>query len=158
MAIFDELEREIKRLSYHRSFKPMDAFRKLDNTNKGYVTAEDIQRYFGDNDGYSESAPELIAYWSNWQDDGRLTFEDWHQVLMGHPVPASFRPPQGYSYFKRTVEQVTAARRHGYVNVFYPQKAEGLQYSGLSYSMQMPNSVFIGNEHQKSLEQMAWRK
>jgi hypothetical protein len=28
---FDELERELKRMSYHKSFKPMDAFRKLDS-------------------------------------------------------------------------------------------------------------------------------
>lgn len=78
MTAFDELERELKRLTYHKTFKPIDAYRKMDATNKGYVDAEDIKRYFGDNDGYADHAAELIAYWSNWQEDGRLTFGEWH--------------------------------------------------------------------------------
>lgn len=98
----------------------MDAFRKMDAASKGYLEADDIRRYFGSNDGYADHAPELIPYWSNWQDDGRLTYEDWHQVLMGYPVPTSFTCPDGYNYYKRTVEQMNASRRCGYINAFYP--------------------------------------
>lgn len=79
---FDELEKELKRLKCHKSFSVIESFRKIDLKSKGYLDAEDIKRYFGSNDGYSENAEELIQYWSNWYDrDGRLTFEEWHQVL-----------------------------------------------------------------------------
>lgn len=42
MDDFDELEKELKRLSHHKSFKIMEAFRKLDADDKGYVDAADI--------------------------------------------------------------------------------------------------------------------
>lgn len=76
---FDCLEKELKRLKCHMSFNVMEAFRKIDERNKGFIDAEDIKRYFGSNDGFSENAEELIQYWSSWRDrEGRLTFEEWH--------------------------------------------------------------------------------
>ena len=103
MEDFDELEKELKRLHCHKSFRVIDAFRILDNTSKGYIDTADIQRYFGSNEGFSDNAAELIKYWSNWSDvEGRLTFEEWHRVLLGHSVPPTFVAPDGYRLWYRT--------------------------------------------------------
>lgn len=157
MDDFDDLEKELKRLTHHKSFKVMDAFRKLDADDKGYVDAADIQRYFGSNDGFSENAPELIQYWSNWHDtQGRLAFEEWHQVLMGHSVPPTFTAPDGYKLWYRT-NSLNPTRKYGYIGTFYPEKSQDL-LGRYAYTSSVASTVFIGNDHQIYTEQMSWKK
>lgn len=77
-------------------------------------------------------------------------------MLMGHPVPASFMAPNNYKYYQRDHEKVNTYRRYGYVGTFYPQKSDNL-LATQSYSITVLNQNHIGQEFQKSSEQMAWR-
>lgn len=118
MDDLDELERELKRLTYLKTFHVLDAFRAADRDSKGYLTPQDIYHFFG-YVGYTslyhhgqyngsvhlygyQCEQELIDFWSNWHDrEGRLTFEDWNQVLMGHSIPDNFKAPDGYTLQER---------------------------------------------------------
>lgn len=121
MDNLDKLEKELRRLTFFKSFSVLETF-KIVSGGKGYITPKDIHDYCGygshhayehhhgdyymywysyDNSWY-RFGREVIEFWSNWEDDEeKLAFDEWNQVMMGHSVPENFKAPEGLDLFKR---------------------------------------------------------
>lgn len=55
-----------KLLGYHSSFDSNSIFRELDQNNKGYLTAEDLQAYLGENEDFAGfNFENLVRYMSS---------------------------------------------------------------------------------------------
>ena len=52
MENLEELEKELTKLTFLKTFNVLDAFRAIDYENKGYISPHDIHRFFGYCDYY----------------------------------------------------------------------------------------------------------
>lgn len=72
---FINIDYQKKLLSYHGSFSAMKLFQEIDSDNKGYIKAENLQTYLGENEDFAGfDFSKLIQYLNNGSDEDRLSF------------------------------------------------------------------------------------
>lgn len=65
IANFVNIDCQKKFLSYHGSFNSMDFFRELDKNQNGFITADEIAKYFAEDEDFNGFDFEaLVKYWN----------------------------------------------------------------------------------------------
>ena len=68
-------------LAYHGHFDSLDVFKQLDSDNNGYITADEFQRFFAEDEDLTDTRFDLlISYWTRGSGD-RLTYNQWKDGL-----------------------------------------------------------------------------
>lgn len=76
LTTLQSLEIEKKILSYHSNYNAMEVFREMDKDNNGYVSIEELTKYFADVADFKDfDFNNLIAQWDT-SGDGKLTFTE----------------------------------------------------------------------------------
>lgn len=76
LTTLQSLEIEKKILSYHSNYNAMEVFREMDKDNNGYVSIEELTKYFADVADFKDfDFNNLIAQWDA-SGDGKLTFTE----------------------------------------------------------------------------------
>ena len=89
-------------LGYHGSFDSLEVFKQLDVDNNGYITSEEFQRYFAEDQDLEDTRFDLlINYWNRGSGD-RLSYNQWRDGLSAKQ--GSFGGRSSYQRYPRRDE------------------------------------------------------
>lgn len=84
--MLQHLDMQKKILTYHGNFSSSDLFREMDKDNNGYLTLDEFQNYFSEDEMLETiDYGGIISQWDS-NGDGKLTYSEFQKGLNAYGV------------------------------------------------------------------------